>query len=102
MSSKDLAGKNDIKPTWEVIMRTEKAYPIKPNPMRSSRNKIQLGVFSTNTEGGCTVTNAPERLRGDDWAGNLEIARVADDAGFEAFIPVGRWKGFGGTNNTGG
>ncbi|WP_460385237.1 hypothetical protein [Pseudomonas amygdali] len=28
-------------------MRTEKAYPIKPNPMRSSRNKIQLGVFST-------------------------------------------------------
>lgn len=46
-------------------MRTEKAYPIKPNPMRSSRNKIQLGVFSTNTEGGCTVTNAPERLRGD-------------------------------------
>lgn len=46
-------------------MRTEKAYPIKPNPMRSSRNKIQLGVFSTNTEGGCTVTNAPERLRGE-------------------------------------
>ncbi|RML16265.1 Luciferase [Pseudomonas syringae pv. lapsa] len=89
-------------PTWEVTMRAEKSYPIKTNPMRSSPNKIQLGVFSTNTEGGCTVTNAPERLRGDDWAGNLEIARIADDAGFEAFIPVGRWKGFGGTNNTGG
>ncbi|KAA8716029.1 LLM class flavin-dependent oxidoreductase [Pseudomonas cannabina] len=83
-------------------MRSEKAYTIKPNPMRSSRNRLQLGVFSSNTEGGCTVTNAPERLRGDDWAGNLEIARIADDAGFEAFIPVGRWKGFGGTNNTGG
>ncbi|MEX5591024.1 LLM class flavin-dependent oxidoreductase, partial [Pseudomonas urmiensis] len=68
-------------------MRAEKSYPIKTNPMRSSPNKIQLGVFSTNTEGGCTVTNAPERLRGDDWAGNLEIARIADDAGFEAFIP---------------
>ncbi|EPN56394.1 luciferase family protein, partial [Pseudomonas syringae pv. actinidiae ICMP 19096] len=88
--------------TWEVTMRAEKKYSIKTNPMRSSRNKMQLGVFSTNTEGGCTVTNAPERLRGDDWAGNLEIAKMADSAGFEAFIPVGRWKGFGGENNTGG
>src|SRR3979490_1617561 len=83
-------------------MQSKRAYPAKPNPMRSSRNKMQLGVFSTNTEGGCTVTNAPERLRGDDWAGNLEIAKVADQAGFEAFVPGGRWKGFGGTNNTGG
>lgn len=83
-------------------MRTTKSTPVKPNPMRVSRNKMQLGVFSTNTEGGCTVTNAPERIRGDDWAGNLEIAKDADRAGFEAFIPVGRWKGFGGANNTGG
>ncbi|EPM57214.1 luciferase family protein, partial [Pseudomonas syringae pv. actinidiae ICMP 19073] len=41
--------------TWEVTMRAEKNYPIKTNPMRSSRNKMQLGVFSTNTEGGCTA-----------------------------------------------
>ena len=81
-------------------MRTTKSTPVKPNPMRVSRNKMQLGVFSTNTEGGCTVTNAPERIRGDDWAGILEIAKDADRAGFEAFIPVGRWKGFGGANNT--
>ncbi|RMR13284.1 Luciferase protein, partial [Pseudomonas amygdali pv. ulmi] len=70
--------------TWEVTMRAEKNYPIKTNPMRSSRNKMQLGVCSTNTEGGCTVTNAPERLRGDDWTGNLEIAKMADSAGFGA------------------
>ncbi|UXS01909.1 LLM class flavin-dependent oxidoreductase [Agrobacterium tumefaciens] len=77
-------------------------YLVKENPVRTSKNLMKLGVFSTNTEGGCTVTNAPERLRGDDWPGNLEIAKIADQAGFEAFIPVGRWKGFGGKNNTGG
>ena len=32
-------------------MRTTKSTPVKPNPMRVSRNKMQLGVFSTNTEG---------------------------------------------------
>lgn len=75
---------------------------VKTNPMWSTKNVMKLGVFSTNTEGGCAVTNAPERLKGDDWHGNLEIAKMADEAGFEAFIPVGRWKGFGGKNNTGG
>lgn len=83
-------------------MRAKTEYLVKPNPMRTSPNKMQLGVFSTNTDGGCAVTNAPERLRGDDWAGNIEIAQIADRSGFEAFIPVGRWKGFGGENNTGG
>lgn len=83
-------------------MNNRKSYSSKENPMISSKNVMKLGVFSTNTEGGCTVTNAPERLRGDDWPGNLEIATIADRAGFEAFIPVGRWKGFGGENNTGG
>ncbi len=71
-------------------MREGKKNKIKPNPMWSNNNVMKLGVFSTNTEGRCTVTNAPERLRGDDWQGNLEIAKIADKAGFEAFIPVGR------------
>jgi alkanesulfonate monooxygenase SsuD/methylene tetrahydromethanopterin reductase-like flavin-dependent oxidoreductase (luciferase family) len=67
--------------------------------MLGSRNKMKLGVFALNTDSGCAITLAPERLQADDWAGNLEIAKTADRAGFEALIPVGRWRGFGGPSN---
>ncbi|WP_349369069.1 LLM class flavin-dependent oxidoreductase [Salinarimonas sp.] len=69
------------------------------NPMISSPNKMKLGVFGLNTDCGCAITTAPERLMADDWAGNLEIAKIADRAGFEALIPIGRWRGFGGDAN---
>ena len=32
-------------------------------------------------------------------AGDQELARLADDMKFEAIVPVGRWKGFGGETN---
>ncbi|KFG95212.1 luciferase [Burkholderia paludis] len=71
----------------------------KPNPMLSSTNQMKLGVFALNIEGGCTFTRAPERLKADDWLGNMKIAKAADRAGFEALLPVGRWRGFGGDSN---
>ncbi|PCE21652.1 LLM class flavin-dependent oxidoreductase [Burkholderia ubonensis] len=71
----------------------------KPNPMLTSTNQMKLGVFALNIEGGCTFTRAPERLKADDWLGNLKVAKAADRAGFEALLPVGRWRGFGGDSN---
>lgn len=71
----------------------------KPNPMLAGPNRMKLGVFGLNVDCGCAITTAPERLRGDNWAGNLEVAKAADRAGFEALIPVGRWRGFGGESN---
>ena len=71
----------------------------KPNPMLASPNKMKLGVFGLNVDCGCAIITAPERLRGDDWAGNLGVAKAADRAEFEALIPVGRWRGFGGESN---
>ncbi len=73
--------------------------PVPPNPMVSHPNRMGLGVFGLNVDCGCAITTAPERLRGDDWAGNLEVAKAADKAGFECLIPVGRWRGFGGESN---
>jgi alkanesulfonate monooxygenase SsuD/methylene tetrahydromethanopterin reductase-like flavin-dependent oxidoreductase (luciferase family) len=67
--------------------------------MVTSKNVMKLGVFGLNTDCGCAITNAPERLMGDDWVGNLEVAKIADRAGFEALIPIGRWRGFGGSAN---
>lgn len=72
---------------------------VPPNPMVSSPNRMGLGVFGLNVDCGCAITTAPERLRGDDWAKNLEVAKAADRAGFECLIPVGRWRGFGGESN---
>lgn len=71
----------------------------KLNPMHTSTNRMKLGVFGLNIEGGCTFTNAPERHKADDWLRNLEVAKAADRAGLEALLPVGRWRGFGGDSN---
>ena len=34
-----------------------------------------------------------------DWRSTLTLARLADEMEFEALVPVGRWKGFGGVTN---
>lgn len=70
--------------------------PRKQNPVRHSKNKIKLGVFGFNIEGGCTLTNAPERHRAADWQNNVAIAQMADRAGMEMLLPVGRWRGWEG------
>jgi alkanesulfonate monooxygenase SsuD/methylene tetrahydromethanopterin reductase-like flavin-dependent oxidoreductase (luciferase family) len=41
------------------------------------------------------VTKVPERWSGS-WPDCLRLARMADDAGIEFMLPVGRWKGYGG------
>lgn len=72
---------------------------VKPNPVRTSRNRMKLGVFALNIDGGCTLTNAPERLRAANWNDNLAVAKTADKAGLELLLPVGRWRGYGGESN---
>ncbi len=61
-------------------------------------NRVKLGVMAFNCSHGSTVTTA----RGAwelSWPNNLKLARMADAAGFEALLPVGRWKGYGGASN---
>jgi hypothetical protein len=33
------------------------------------------------------------------WANSSDIVTTADHTGFEALVPVARWKGFGGATN---
>lgn len=63
-------------------------------PLRGP-NRLKLGVFSANADGGLALTTAPERWRAR-WADVVEVARIADRAGLELFLPIARWKGFGG------
>src|ERR1700761_2376059 len=61
-------------------------------------NRFKLGIFSANADGGLTLTRAPERWPAR-WNEVVEVAQMADRAGIEFFLPIARWKGFGGEVN---
>ena len=69
-----------------------------PHPMRGP-NRFKLGVFSANADGGLTLTRVPERW-GAAWPEIVSVAQMADRAGIEFFLPIARWKGFGGEMNS--
>lgn len=62
-------------------------------------NAFKLGLFASNCSGGLTMTKAPERWD-PSWDNNLEAARLADAAGLEFMLPVGRWHGYRGETDT--
>jgi dimethylsulfone monooxygenase len=67
------------------------------NPLFNNR-KLKLGTFSTNLGGGCAISTIAGTLK-VSWPNTLELGRLADEMEFEAIVPVGRWKGFGGETN---
>lgn len=63
----------------------------------SSSNRLKLGVFGANLSGGTggiTLSDGPPNMA--DWAEARRIAVLADRVGFEAMVPISRWKGYGG------
>src|SRR5947199_8186124 len=64
-----------------------------------SANRFKLGLFAPNCSGGLTMTKAPERWDAT-WDNNVEAARLADEAGLEFVLPVGRWHGYRGETDT--
>ena len=62
-------------------------------------NRFKLGLFSPNASNGITMTKAPDRWEAS-WDNNLKAAQLADGAGLEFVLPIGRWKGYRGETNT--
>jgi alkanesulfonate monooxygenase SsuD/methylene tetrahydromethanopterin reductase-like flavin-dependent oxidoreductase (luciferase family) len=58
-------------------------------------NAFKLGLFGPNCSSGRAITKVAERWSGN-WADNLALARMAEDAGLDFLLPIGRWKGYGG------
>ena len=58
-------------------------------------NALKIGLFGANCSSGRAVTKVPERWSGT-WQDNLKLARMADAAGIDFMLPIGRWKGYGG------
>jgi len=63
--------------------------------MSLSENKFQLAIFGCNVSHGCTISTAAGGVE-VTWGESVRLAQYADRLGVEAFIPVCRWKGFGG------
>ena len=59
---------------------------------------LRLGTFGTNCSGGTTMSSIDGVLDAD-WDQSLDLARMGDQMGFEALVPIGRWKGYGGETN---
>jgi len=64
------------------------------NPLFNDR-RLKLGTFCTNLSGGCTMSSIEGVLEAD-WPSTVELAQMGEAMDFEALVPVGRWKGFGG------
>ena len=62
------------------------------------RNPFKLGIFAANCSSGLAATKITERWDAS-WAGNLAIAKLADEAGIEFMLPLARWKGYPGESN---
>lgn len=67
------------------------------NPLLGDQ-KMKLGLFGTNCSYGLIMSHAPTTYE-VTWAHTKAIAQRADELGFEALVPVARWKGFGGSTN---
>ncbi|QDC39117.1 LLM class flavin-dependent oxidoreductase [Sphingobium fuliginis ATCC 27551] len=62
-----------------------------PNPMK-------LGVFGLNVSSAGGITGAKDRHR-ISWNQNVQLVKAAEAAGFEAAVPIARWRGFEGRTN---
>jgi FMNH2-dependent dimethyl sulfone monooxygenase len=68
------------------------------NPVLASPNRLKLAVFSANCSHGSTMSDIPGVIQAE-WDESVAIAKAAEAAGFEALVPVARWKGMGGKVN---
>jgi alkanesulfonate monooxygenase SsuD/methylene tetrahydromethanopterin reductase-like flavin-dependent oxidoreductase (luciferase family) len=67
-------------------------------PLFDESQKLKLGLFSFNVSGGMMATTAPTSYE-VSWKHTKRIALQAERMGFEALVPVGRWRGFEGRTN---
>src|ERR1043166_6320236 len=79
---------------------TESALSARTGSMRDrmamyNANALKIGVFGANCSSGRSATTVPERWSAS-WPDCLALARLADQAGIDFMLPIGRWKGYGG------
>jgi FMNH2-dependent dimethyl sulfone monooxygenase len=71
---------------------------VERNPTMFGGNRFKLAVFGSNCSSGRAATKVPERWQ-NTFEENIRLAQMADAAGLECLVPIGRWKGYGGETN---
>jgi dimethylsulfone monooxygenase len=61
-------------------------------------NTFKIGLFGANCSSGRYCTTVDERWSGD-FEDGLRLAKMSDDAGIDFLLPIGRWKGYGGSTD---
>jgi alkanesulfonate monooxygenase SsuD/methylene tetrahydromethanopterin reductase-like flavin-dependent oxidoreductase (luciferase family) len=68
------------------------------SPILGSPHAFKLACFSANIGGGLLMTDVdgpPKAV----WLEQVRIAQLADRVGFDALVPLARWRGHGGRTN---
>jgi alkanesulfonate monooxygenase SsuD/methylene tetrahydromethanopterin reductase-like flavin-dependent oxidoreductase (luciferase family) len=73
----------------------------RPNSGMFGPNKFKLGLFGLNCSGGLAMTKAPERWHAS-WQNNTIAVDLAEAAGLEFVLPIGRWQGWKGETDAAG
>jgi dimethylsulfone monooxygenase len=79
-----------------IVTREKQLREVK-HPLYNDR-ALKLGTFSTNLSGGCSMSTI-DGVLGATWEQTTALARMGEQMEFEALVPVGRWRGFGGETN---
>ena len=58
-------------------------------------HKFKIGLFGANCSGGLAATTVAERWH-PTWRKTRDLAQMADRAGLDFMLPLGRWAGYGG------
>src|ERR1700691_3755303 len=61
-------------------------------------DQLKIGLFGANCASVRAVTMVDERWSGS-WPDCLRLAQMADEAGIDFMLPIGRWKGYGGDSD---
>ena len=73
------------------------ADPPATNPLFNDR-RLKMGTFCSNLKQGCAISSIEGTLEAT-WPATVALAELADRMEYEALVPVGRWRGFGGTTD---
>jgi alkanesulfonate monooxygenase SsuD/methylene tetrahydromethanopterin reductase-like flavin-dependent oxidoreductase (luciferase family) len=69
----------------------------KTNPLFGPR-RLKLGTFCPNVSNGATMSTM-DGVFDLTWENSRKLARMADEMAFEAIVPIGRWRGSGGSTD---
>ena len=68
------------------------------NPVLASANPFKLAVFSANIGQGLVMSDVDD-LPKATWDEQVRLVKKAEEVGFEAMLPLARWRGHGGRTN---